>query len=223
MIETSHDDWRDVGEGIVGALGILVDLATPFLRRVRNHWGLDVTTAGYDFPGDEHVPAPKWHWAHGVEIDAPASEVWGWVAQIGAGHAGFYSYQWLENLVGCDVQNADRVHPEWRMNVGDALQLHPKMPPLRIVSVEAGRWLVALGDGNADDPDRVTTTWLFYVEPLSPTRCRFISRFRMGYASRSRRARRLYGPYFTEAVGFVMDRRMLLGVKQRAERAVALR
>jgi hypothetical protein len=61
---------------------------------------------------------------------------------------------------------------------------------------------------------------LFYVEPLSPERSRFISRFRMGYAFKSKRARRMYGPYVTEAIGFVMDRRMLLGVKQRAEQAV---
>jgi hypothetical protein len=220
MLETkhAHDSWQDVGSGIVGALGVLLDLFTPFLRGVRNRWGLDVETAGYDYPGDEQVPAPKWQWTHGIEIDAPAAEVWGWVAQIGAGRAGFYSYQWLENLVGCDVQNADRVHPEWRVRTGDRLLLHPKMPPLRVVEVEDGRWAVALAGGDPADPEHIAATWLFYVAPLSPTRCRFISRFRVGYVARSKRGRRMLGPYLTEAIGFVMDRRMLLGVKERAER-----
>jgi hypothetical protein len=213
----AHDSWRDVADGVVGALGMVVDLLTPFLRGVRSHWGLDLEHAGWDYPGDEHVPAPKWHWTHAVEIDAPAADVWNWVAQIGAGRAGFYSYQWLENLIGCDVQNADCIHPEWRMRVGDTLSLHPKMPPLPIVEFEEGRWLVARL-GHPDDPDRVVSTWLFYVESLGPTRSRFISRFRMGYAATSKRARRRYGPYVTEAIGFVMDRRMLLGVKERAER-----
>jgi len=216
----ARDSWRDVGAGIVGALGMLLDLATPFLRGVRNHWGLDLERAGYDYPGDEHVPAPKWQWTHGIEIDAPAQTVWQWVSQIGAGRAGFYSYQWLENLVGCDVRNAGCVHPEWRMRVGDELRLHPKLAPMHVVSVEEGRWLIAHG-GDGDDPDRLGVTWLFLVEPLSPTRSRFISRFRMGYAATSQRARRMYGPYLTEAVGFVMDRRMLLGVKERAERGGA--
>ena len=91
------------------------------------------------------------------------------------------------------------------------------------MEVEDGRWLVAEGGGVRDEPDGVTTTWLFFIEPLGPTRCRFISRFRIGYDAHSRRARRMYGPYLTEAVGFVMDRRMLLGVKSRAERAYAAR
>lgn len=53
--------------------------------------------------------------------------------------------------------------------------------------------------------------------PLTAGRCRLISRFRVGYASGSWRAWLTYGPYLTEAVGFVMDRRMLLGIKERAE------
>ncbi len=218
-LKHAHDSWRDVGSGIVGALGVVLDLATPFLRSVRNHWGLDQETAGFDYPGDEEVPAPKWQWTHGIEIDAPADLVWSWVAQIGSGRAGFYSYQWLENLVGCEVQNADRIHPEWRMQVGDSLRLHPRIPAMRITIVDEGRYAVAVGGGDPADPVHLTATWLFYVDPLSPTRCRFISRFRMGYAYTSKRARRMYGPYLTEAIGFVMDRRMLLGVKERAERA----
>jgi hypothetical protein len=197
---------------------MLFDLATPFLRGVRNRWGLDEETSGFDYPGDEHIPAPKWQWTHGIEIDAPAAEVWDWVAQIGAGRAGFYSYQWLENLVGCDVQNADRIVREWHMRAGDSLHLHPKFPPMRVVEVEECRWLVALGGDVAHDPDHLGATWLFYVTALSPTRCRFISRFRVGYAAASKRGRRMFGPYLTEAIGFVMDRRMLLGVKERAER-----
>jgi hypothetical protein len=116
------------------------------------------------------------------------------------------------------VQNADRIHPEWQMHAGDSLQLHPKMPAMRMVEVEDGRWSVALGGGDPGDPEHIAATWLFYVAPLSPTRSRFISRFRVGYAAASKRGRRMLGPYLTEAIGFVMDRRMLLGVKERAER-----
>jgi hypothetical protein len=86
-VRHAEDTWQDVGSGIVGALGMLFDLATPFLRGVRNRWGLDAETSGFDYPGDEHIPAAKWQWTHGIEIDARAAEVWDWVAQIGAGRA----------------------------------------------------------------------------------------------------------------------------------------
>lgn len=103
---------------------------------------------------------------HGVEIDAPAAAVWPWIAQIGADKGGFYSYQWLENLAGCDVRNAERVHPEWEVKVGDGLRLHPEMPAIPVVDV---------------------ATRLAYGVAIEP-------------------------------IGFAMDRRMLLGVKERAER-----
>lgn len=217
-----RDSARDVASGLVGAAGIVVDFLTPFLRGVRNHWGLDRATAERAYPGDELVPEPRFVWTHGVEIDAPPSDVWPWVAQIGADRGGFYSYQWLENLVGCDVKNAERIHPEWELREGDALRLHPRMPPLEIVEVERGRAIVAHGRpderARAEGRPWVSVTWLFFVEPLPGGRSRFISRFRSD-TSDDFAHRVQYSPYLTESIGFVMDRKMLLGVKERVERA----
>ena len=78
-----------------------------------------------------------------MDIDASPEQVWPWVAQIGADRGGFYSYQWLENLAGCNVHNAEVIHPEWAHAAGDELVLHPKMPPLHVVSVTPGQSLVA--------------------------------------------------------------------------------
>lgn len=217
-----RDDARDVAEGVSGAALMAASFLTPFLRDVRSRWGVDETTAERPYPGDERIPKPRWGWTHGIEIDAPASEVWGWVAQIGADRGGFYSYQWLENVVGCDVRNAETVRPEWAVKEGSALLLHPKMPPLRVEAVSPGRWFLACA--GPDDAARasgkwVETTWLFFVEPLGETRCRFISRYRC--ASSDDLATRLsFGPAIVEPIGFAMDRRMLLGVKERAEKAV---
>ena len=62
----------------------------------------------------------------GVTIDAPADEVWPWVAQLGQDRGGFYSYEWLENLAGCRMRNADRIHPEWQhREIGETVYLHP--------------------------------------------------------------------------------------------------
>jgi hypothetical protein len=217
----------DVVEGIAGALGILLDLATPFLRPLRSHWGLTTAEAARAFSGDEFVPQPAWSWTHAIEIEAPAEQVWPWVAQIGQNKAGFYSYQWLENLVGCRIRNADAIHPEWGvLRTGQPFSLHPNAPPLRVVRLEPGRCFVvsdlfdpATGRTPPEQPDRwVHVSWLFLVEPIGPERCRFVSRYRAAYG-RSLWMRLLYGAWTIESIGFVMDRRMLIGVKQRAERA----
>lgn len=217
----ASDDWHDVLDGVGGAALIALALLTPFLRGARTHWGLSPEMAARSLPGDALVDEPRWGWTHGIEIAAPAAEVWRWIAQIGADRAGFYSYQWLENVAGCDLRNAETIHAEWQVRAGDPLYLHPKMPPLTVVEVVPGRHFVAhAGDRARRATDRtwVEASWLFLVEPVGPDRCRFVSRYRA--ASSDDLATRLsFGPAFVEPIGFAMDRRMLLGVKERAERA----
>jgi hypothetical protein len=211
-----RDDGRDRLEGAGGAAIMTAALLTPFLRGRRARWGLDAATAARALPGDELVPEPRWSWTHGIEIEAPAERTWPWVAQIGADRGGFYSYQWLENLAGCELRNAETIHPEWQVREGDGLVLHPRMPPLRVVALEPGRHFVALAPRQPGET-WATATWLFLVEPLGPARCRFVSRYRIA-CSDDVATRLRFGPALVEPVGFAMDRRMLLGVKARAER-----
>lgn len=226
---------RNVGEGVVGALGMAFDVVTPFLREARAHWGLDPAEAARDFPGDALIPTPRWGWTHAIEIGRSARDVWPWLAQLGQDKAGFYSYEALENLAGCRIHNADSIHAEWQaLEVGDRFCMHPDVPPLRVLAVEPGRYLLVgnvgvpedlgeIGEAVADGPKPTArVTWLFMVEPIGAdgpeaTRCRFVSRYRIlhGDAVRDRLA---WGPTLLEPIGFEMDRRMLLGVKQRAER-----
>jgi hypothetical protein len=218
----ARDDWRDALEGAGGAAIMALGWATPFLRDRRSHWGLDAATAAEARPGDELVPRPRWAWTHGVEIDAPAEAVWPWIAQMGADRAGFYSYQSLENLAGCKLRNAEALHPEWAHREGDAFSLHPKQAPMRVVSLEPGRHLLAYAGpdeaARAAGKPWAAVSWLFAVEALSPTRCRFVSRYRCDYSD-DLAMRLAMGPALIEPVGFAMDRRMLLAVKARAERA----
>lgn len=220
--EPAHSSLGDVGEGAVGALGILLNLITPMLRRRRSHWGLDESSAARAYPGDEYVPNPQWYWTHGIEIDAPPARVWPWIAQIGQDKAGFYSYQWLENLAGSDIQNADHLHAEWQqIQAGGGLRLHKNMEPMRIMAAEPGQWFVAhirldpKGNNAGEPKSFAALSWLFFIEALdNGLRSRVISRFRADY-SQDWAMRLSFGPLLTESVGFVMDRRMLLGIKER--------
>jgi hypothetical protein len=216
-----RDDLRDVVAGAGGAALMVAALLTPFLRGRRKRWGLDRDAAERRLPGDDLVEEPRWSWTHAIEIDAPGEAVWPWVAQIGADRGGFYSHQWLENLAGVDVRNAERVHPEWQAAEGDGLLLHPQMPPLPIVRLEPGRFMVAYGgpEAGAREEGRpwVAVSWLFLVEPLGEGRSRLVSRFRAA-SSDDMVTRLSFGPTVVEPVGFVMDRQMLRGIKERAER-----
>lgn len=212
------DEAADALAGLRGAARMAAHLVTPFRRADRRHRGLDEATAARPYPGDDLVPAPSWDWTHGIEIDAPVEGVWPWVAQIGADRGGFYSYQWLENLVGCGVRNAERIHPEWAVREGDQFFVHPDMPPLSVTAVEPGRWFVAHGAPDPDAPARMTATWLFFLEPLGADRCRFISRYRCATAD-DLATRLQFGPALVEPIGTAMDLEMLKGVKARAERS----
>jgi hypothetical protein len=85
------------------ALGLTAVLlyAGPVRRWMRS-WGAR--------PGEATATVP----VHAIEVEAPRDAVWPWLAQIGQDRGGFYSYEWLENLAGCRMRNAERIHPEWQ-------------------------------------------------------------------------------------------------------------
>jgi hypothetical protein len=96
------------------------------------------------------------------------------------------------------------------------------MPPLRVDLVEQGKWFVAHAPvdeaARAAEQSQPAVSWLFLVEPLGPERCRLISRFRCAYPDDILSQLQL-GPALVEPIGFAMDRRMLKGIKERAENA----
>ncbi|SDS01487.1 SRPBCC family protein [Actinopolymorpha singaporensis] len=219
-----RDDWRDVAAGLGGAARMAAEAVTPFLRSRRRTWGLpaDDPAAGRDrtYPGDHLIPNPRWGFTHAIEINAPVERVWPWVQQVGADRAGFYSYQWLENLVGCRIRNAETLHPEWTAEEGGELLVHPQVMPLRVVTVSPGRSFVAYVDDEAAREEGrpwARATWLLAVEPLNARRTRFLSRFRAD-SSDDLVTRLTFGPSLLEPISVVMDRAMLRGVKERAER-----
>jgi phytoene desaturase len=223
---TTLAEW---GEGLAGALRMIAAFATPFLHDERSHWGLSAEEAAGAWVGDDAVPEPRWSWTHAVEVAAPASAAWPWVVQLGQGRGGFYSYEALENLIGCAVDNADHVLPDAQhLALGDPFRLHPDQPPLRVTALAPGRSFVVSARGSADGaevppgaplpPDGFAVSWAFVVEPRGDDRCRVVSRFRIRYPPGWASALAL-GPALLEPVGFVMDRKMLLGIRERVEAA----
>jgi len=200
--------------GLIGGALIFICGMTPFLRKFRAWYGTPRRDRSREFLGDDWVSEPRWSWCHAIELDATRVEVFPWLVQMGQDKAGFYSYEWLENLVGCEICNAQSIHPEWqRLRVGDAFRLAPKAPPLRVAEVRPGESILVT---SSDLSQAVRVTWLFYLEPLANGGSRLFSRYRASYPQ-GLRNRLLYGPALLEPIGFVMDRALLRGIKRRVE------
>ena len=202
-------------EGVDGAARILFALITPFLRSRRVRWGATRAEVNMTLPGDRFVPKPRWTYTHAVTVDAPPAEVWRWVVQMGYGRGGLYSYQGLENMIGSDMHNADRIVPEWQhVEIGDEFRIDARVPPLPVALVDPEHALVMHGE-----PDNTGTPnhcWGFYLLPLDDGRTRLISRARTYYTLTTPN-KLAWGPLLMEPIGFVMERKMLLGIKARAE------
>jgi hypothetical protein len=149
------------------------------------------------------------------------------VASARAGSGGFYSYDWLENLAAADIHNVDRVVPEMQhLEAGDFVPMAPVewgIPTggFTVVGVEPGRAIV-WRQGRPEDPDAWGAegggeTWAFVLEEGAEGTTGLIPRERKGIKPRKREVVFYY--LFVERQHFVMVRRMLLGIKERAERA----
>jgi hypothetical protein len=166
-------------------------------------------------PGDELIAKADVTATRAITIRASADRVWPWIAQLGQGRGGFYSYDFLENLVGCDIHSVERIVPEWQdVKVGDQVRFAPKIG-LAVAVVEQGRSLVLRGGvpiGSAPPP--YDSTWAFTLRDEPDGTTRLVVRER--YAYKRPWARFIVVP--TGVLSSVMSRKMLLGIKKRAER-----
>ena len=188
----------------LAVLGAVLPWAYAFVVRPWHlRWGATDEEVGKPLPGDGLVPNPAIESTRSVTVNAPVEEVWLWLAQIGQDRGGFYSYEWLENLAGCRMRNADRIHPEWQhREVGERVFLHPAIG-LEVKKFEPGRAIVLEGWGS------------FVVEPIDEKSTRVIIRSRVP----RRLSVLLYYLLTIEIPHFIMERRMLKDIKERAERA----
>jgi len=137
----------DILDNLGGALRIAGNLILqPITRSHYRRWGATDDEVQRTLPGDERVPTPNVITTLAVTIQAPAREVWPWMAQIGQERGGLYSYELLENLARCQMRNADRIVPEWELKVGDQMRMGPPGYPVnQVVALERGRWLLMAG------------------------------------------------------------------------------
>ena len=191
------------------AVAIAAALAGVYIRVLRKsvlNWGASEKEASARLPGDELLEHPDGVSTRAIDIDAPRAAVWPWLAQMGpAPRGGAYTYDWIENLLGLNMHSAAGVLPEFQHpEVGDTFSLGSN--EMRMDRVESERVLAWRSkDGN--------WVWTFVLEPRDGG-TRLISRNRFRLPTLVARI----GMLPMEPGSLVMERKMLRGIKQRAER-----
>jgi hypothetical protein len=194
---------------VAAAAGVAYRL---LLRRRLLDWGATRGEADGTLPGDELLADADVVSTRAITVAAPPSAVWPWLVQMGPGErGGAYTYDWVENLLGLDMHSVDRVLPQFQdVAVGDAVPDARGRPWMRFERVEPERVLaLRSADGS--------WAWTFVlVEQAGWTRLLSRNRIRRGGSLGGRLALELMIPG-----SLVMERKMLLGVRARAERLAA--
>jgi len=198
------------GTAVIGSAAAYFLVVRPGQLR----WGATDEERGATLDGDDLIANPDLVATRAITVQALADQVWPWIAQLGQGRGGFYSYDALENLVGCDIHSAYRVVPEWQdLKVGDQVKLAPEVG-VGVTVVEPGRALMLRGGVPMGAvPPPYDFTWAFVLREQPDGTTRLLVRERYAYTQR-------WAPFLVEPVAviaFVMSQRMLRGIRDRAE------
>ena len=198
--------------GLLAELGLAVTalplfLTAPLYRRWHLRWGATQAEASQAMPGDDLVPVSHFTATRAITIEAPPGDVWPWLVQAGYGRGGFYSYDVIDNL---GRPSATSVLPQWqRVHAGDVAA------PMASRPTPSTSFLVADAEPDAylvwSKPD---STWAWTLTPLAPGRTRLVTRLRQRYRPTPAG---LLTVVLAEFGDFAMMRKMLLGLKSRAE------
>jgi len=199
---------------LMAAVGAVALTRGP-LEQWISRWGADDEEITAVLPGDELVAADLPRTTRALTIDAPVEMVWPWLAQIGEDRGGFYSYSWLERAAGAHIHNANTVHAEWQnIRVGDTVWLARRYGDRArqvVAAVKAKSHLVLMSPDDfrrVQRGEKASAAWTFCLRrQIGWTR--LIIRGSGGAVGHS----------LFDIPHFVMEQKMMRGIRDRAEQA----
>src|SRR5512132_2326042 len=213
----SGKHWLTVAKQLRIPIAALVAVVYWFpVRRWFSRWGTTPEELARAMPGDALSPNATEMSMQAVTVDADPEDIWPWLVQLGYQRGGLYSYDWLDRLFGfLDRPSTTRILPEFQqLAVGDTVlwrrpsRIVPRQE-LTVSVLEPPRALAfsyqSLG---------MEWVWQFGLYPLDNERTRFVTR---GTERVPKTIAGWLGMRIMEPASFIMTRRMLLGVKERAE------
>lgn len=190
------------------AVGAYTRIVYPRIAR----WGAEDDEVARAMPLDGRIPDPDYVTNRAITIEASPDEIWLWIAQMGESpRGGYYSYEWIERLMGMDVKNARTPIPGCPPpQVGDKLDRRGNM----LVKAVEPRSFIVLGPPD-DESLWVQATWCLALYPIDESHTRLVSRVRAH--TRRQTPAALIWKLVLDPGQFAMERKMLLEIKARAE------
>ena len=213
--------------GLATLTAVAMVLYVRFLRPWYLRWGATDEEVEQSMPGDEEISQANYQSTRAITINAQAASIWPWLVQMGQGRGGFYTYTWLENLVGLHISNVDQTLAEFQhLKVGDVIPLEPEGSGYRVASIDPNQLLVLVVRatdsgvmGTVMNQGKGASTWVFLLRELDNERTRLIVRWRAHWKPTLKTPLLVLIRLLLAPIEFVMERKMLLGIKKRAERA----
>jgi hypothetical protein len=204
------------GAIVATATATAVAISYPVLLRKRClTWGATAQESTDEMPGDDLLPDADLLSTRAITIDAPPDSIWPWLVQMGSGRGGAYTYDWIENLLGLNMHSADEILPQFQdLKAGELLPLGSDGPRMRVAVLRPGHALVFASEAG-------NWVWAFCLHPLNESSTRLVSRNRITAPAISALARRVY-ELVMEPGSLIMERKMLLGIKHRAEASTVI-
>lgn len=203
--------WSRIAASGALLTALVLTFYSRFIRPWHLQWGATDAEAQMPMPGDELIAEASLVATRALTIQAPAAAIWPWLVQMGYRRAGWYSYDWLDN----DGIHVERIIPELqKLNVGDTLLTGPT-GGFRVAALEPERSLVLLiREGAAGQGSAISSA--IVLQPLDEQHTRLLIRVRAQFTGVRGR---LFGLLF-DFGDFVMMRKMMLGIRHRAQVAV---
>ncbi|MGY1829332.1 hypothetical protein ACI8AA_02765 [Geodermatophilus sp. SYSU D01180] len=182
-------------------------LTAPLLRPWHRRWGATAAEVAAPMPGDDLVPGAHYRCTRAVTVAAPPEEVWPWLVQVGCLRAGWYADDLLDHLGRPSAREVVPELQDLRRGLWLPMAPHPTETTAFVVeSFAAPREMLWRTPAS---------TWAWRLVPLDGGRTRLVTRLRARHDWRSPAG--LAGVLLVELGDFPMMRRMLLGVRERAE------
>lgn len=212
---------------VAGAAAVSAYILT--IRPWHLRWGSTDDEVEGPLPGDDLIPDAKLTATHAITINASPAEIWPWLIQIGQGRGGFYSYDWIENAMGLDIHTANQILPEYQdLKVGDLIPLSEDEFGFPVAILEPQKSLVLHGDTRVSGPesapimkegDYMATVWGFHLTPQEDGSTRLVERIHIDWNESPLNT--VFYRVFLEPGSFIMEQKMLRGIKERAENNLA--
>lgn len=221
-VTTSMD--RPAAPGAARRAALILDAATavpwfltaPLVRPWHLRWGATAGEAHGPMPGDDVVPRAEFIATRAITIAVPPERVWPWIVQLGYGRAGFYTYDLIDNA---SQPSADRVIEEYQHPAaGDLMPMYKEVHGLAIAytvtAFEANEWMVWVH--RPHPTERPDSTWTWRLTALPDGGTRLVTRMKQDYRWETP-GLAFFNFILMEMGDLAMERRMLIGIKRRAE------